>query len=71
MKESSYYPPPEFRKGEEIFERKSGDFFFVQGIERRVSSMKYAYNLVHCVDLDGNLKSFREWEIGSNEPAAE
>lgn len=71
MNESAYYPPPEFRKGEEVYQRTTGDVYFVKSVERLVGCMKYAYNLVHCADLDGTTKSFREWEIGSNEPATE
>lgn len=71
MSESAYYPPPSFRKGEEVYKRGTTDFYFVKSIERRVGTMKYAYNVVHCESLDGDLKSFKEWELGSNEPPTE
>jgi hypothetical protein len=64
---SEYFPPPEFKKGEEVYNLITGDIFFVKSIERRVSHMNYAYNVVHCTDLDGNYKCFNEWELGSNE----
>jgi hypothetical protein len=64
---SNYFPPPEFKNGEEVYNTSTGDIYFVKYTERRVSHMKYAYNVVHCVDLNGNYKCFNEWELRSNE----
>lgn len=63
--------PFDFKVGEEVYDKHTGDFYFVKGMERKRSSMNYMYHLVYVEDLEGNKKTFREWQLASNEEAEE
>ncbi len=64
----TYKKPCNFKMGEEIRVLGTVDFFIVKGIEAKTASNKYQYHLLYCENDEGVKKTFKEWEVITNEP---
>jgi hypothetical protein len=68
---NNYLLPFDFKIGEEVYDKHTGDFYFVKGMERKRGPTNYVYHIVYVEDIEGNKKTFREWQLATNEPVVE